>query len=215
VSGDDGDLVWEGEETVVDRREELASVSSWEVGTADGAGEEGVSGEEESLVGKVEADAAFSVAGSVEDGSGETGYGDEFAVVEGVVRVGDDRGGDAEPAGLDVHHLDQRQVVFVVEDGSAGELLESVGSGDVVDVGVGDDDLLDGEVVLCEEGHNAGDVVAWIDDDGFAGGLVTEDGAVALEGADGNDFVDHASILEVEVEGRGHEKCASQLACAF
>ena len=105
--------------------------------------------------------------------------------------------------------------MLVVEDGSAGELLELVSSGDVVDVGVSDDDLLDGEVVFGEEGHDAGDVVAGIDDNGFVGGLVTEDGAVALEGADGNDFVDHASILEVEVEGRGHEKCASQLACAF
>ena len=114
--------------------------------------------------------------------------------------LGDLGGGDAEPAGLDVHHLDQRQVARVVEDGRAGELLEAVGSGDVVDVGVGDEDLLDGEVVLGEEGDDAGDVVAGIDDDGFAGGFVAEDGAVALEGADGEDFVDHGELWALSGE---------------
>ena len=73
--------------------------------------------------------------------------GDELSVVEGVVGLGDGGGGDAEPAGLNVHHFHQGQVVLVVEDGGAGELLEAVGAGDVIDVGVGDDDLLDGEGV--------------------------------------------------------------------
>ena len=75
--------------------------------------------------------------------------------------------------------------------GAPVSLLEAVGSGDVVDVGVGDEDLLDGEVVLGEEGEDVGDVVAGIDDDGFAGGLVAEDGAVALEGTNGDCFKDH------------------------
>ena len=104
--------------------EELAGVAAGEVGAADGAGEEGVSGEEEGLVGEVEADAAFGVAGGVEDGAGDAGDGDEFAVCEGVVGWVDLGGGDAEPAGLDVHHRDQGQVELVVEDGGAGELLE-------------------------------------------------------------------------------------------
>ncbi len=180
----------------MDRRQKFAGVASGEVGTSDGAGEEGISCEEEGLVGKVETDAAFGVAGGVEDGADDARDCDELAVVEGVVRSVNGGGGHAEPAGLDIHHFDQRQVVLVVEDGGAGELLEAMGSSDVVDVGVGDDDLLDGEIVSGEQGHDAGDVVAGIDDDGFAGGLVTEDGTVALEGADRDDFVDHLSILE-------------------
>jgi len=94
---------------------------------------------------------------------------------------------------LNGHHFDLGEVVLVVEDRRAGDLLEAMGSGDVVDVGVGDDDLFDGERVFGEESEDAGDVVAGVDDDGFAGGLVAEDGAVALEGADGEDFVDHGS----------------------
>jgi hypothetical protein len=101
---------------------------------------------------------------------------------------------------LNVHHFDQGQVVLVVEDGGAGELFEAVGAADVVDVGVGDNDLLDSEVVFGEEGEDARDVVSWIYDDGFAGGLVTEDGAVALEGADGDGFEDHG-FLRVTANG--------------
>ena len=49
-------------------------------------------------------------------------------------------------------------------------------------------------LMFGEEGDDAGDVVAGIDDDGFVGGLVAEDGAVALEGTDGEDFVNHGSF---------------------
>ncbi len=143
------------------------------------------------MVGKVEAAAALGVAGGVEDCSCESGYGDGAAVTKVVVGGGDFGGGDAQPAGLDVHHLDEGEVELVVEDGGSGELLEAVGSGDVVDVGVGDDDLLDGEVMAIEDGLDAGDVVTGVDDDGFAGGFVAKDRAVALEEAYGEDFVDH------------------------
>ncbi len=103
---------------------------------------------------------------------------------------------NAEPSSLNVHHLYQGKVVLVVEDGRSGELLEALGSGDVIDVSVGDDDLLDGELVLIEDADDAGDVVAGIDHDGFAGDLVAEDGAVALERADDEDFVDHGLRLK-------------------
>jgi len=207
VTGNDYGVVGEGEEALVNRAKKLVGLASGEVGAAYGSGEEGVSGQEEMLVREVEADGAFSVTGSVEDGAGEalsallgTGPdGDELAVVEGVIGVGDGGGGDAEPGGLNVHHFDLGEVVFVIEDGGAGDLLEAVGSGDMVDVGVGDDDLLDGEPVFGEEGEDAGDVVAGVDDDGFAGGLVAEDGAVALEGTDGEGFEDHDVFRVMEL----------------
>jgi len=85
VPRDDGDLVGQGEKTIVDRSKELADVAAREVGAAYTAGEEGVSGEEEGLCGEVETDAAFGVARGVEDGAGEASDGDEFAVLEGVI----------------------------------------------------------------------------------------------------------------------------------
>jgi hypothetical protein len=44
---------------------------------------------------------------------------------------------------------------------------------------------------LSRTAEDAGDVVAGVDDDGLAGGLVAEDGAVAAEWADDEDLVDH------------------------
>src|ERR1700733_11931843 len=121
----------------------------------------------------------------MDDGAGEAGDGDELAILEGVVRGGDGGGGDAEPASLNIHHFDQREIVLVVEDGGAGELLEAMGPGDVVYVGVGDDDLFDGESVGGEEGHDARNVIAWVNYDGFVGVFVSKDGAVALQRTDG------------------------------
>ena len=69
-----------------------------------------------------------------------------------------------------------------------------MGSGNVVDVGVGDDDLFDGEAVGGEDGHNAGDVIAGVDDDGFVGVLVAQDGTVALQRTDWEDLVDHRDL---------------------
>jgi hypothetical protein len=191
VTGDDGDLVGEGKEALVDRVQELMSVAAGQVCAADRAGEEGISCEQEGLGGEIEAHAAFGVAGSVEDGAVEAGDGDEFAVLESVVGSRDGGGWDAEPAGLNVHHFDQGEILLVVEDGGAGELLEAMGSGDVVDVGVGDDDHFDGEAMPGDDGHDAGDVIARVDDDGFVGVLVAQNGAVALQRTDREDLVDH------------------------
>jgi len=150
------------------------------------------------LGGEMQADAALGVAGGKEDVAGE-GWrsvangsdGDDAALFEGVVGRVDFGGGHAEPAGLHIHHLHQGKIAGVVEDGRAGEFLEAGGAGDVVDVSVGDEDLLDGEAVALKQGHDARNVVARVDDDSLAGGFVTEDGAVALQHADGEDFVDH------------------------
>ena len=53
----------------MDGVEELLGVASGEVGAAYGAGEQGVSGDEEGLVGEVEAAAALGVAGGMDDGA--------------------------------------------------------------------------------------------------------------------------------------------------
>jgi hypothetical protein len=193
VPRDDGGIVREGKKTVVDGGNELAGVASGKVGAAYGASEEGVAGKEEGLLGEVEADAALGVAGSMEDGTGEAGDGDDLVVIEGVIGVGDFRGRDAEPCGLDIHHFDQGKVELVIENGCSGELLEALCTGNMVDVGVGDDDLLDGEGVPLECGDDAGDVVARVDDDGLMGGFVAEDGAVAAEWAYDEDFMDHGN----------------------
>ena len=66
-------------------------------------------------------------------------------------------------------------------------------SAHVIDVSMSDDDLLHLQVVLMNEGENILDVVAGIDHHGIAGSLVPNHGAVALQRADGKDFVNHGT----------------------
>ncbi len=131
------------------------------------------------------------MARSVQDGSAQPRDGEGLTVGEGSVRRRDLRRGDSEPGSLNVHHLYQGKVVLVVEDGGAGEALEVLGPRNVVDVGVGDNDVLHGESVSLEDGLDGWNVVAGIDDDSLARGFVAKDGAVALEQADGKYLVNH------------------------
>jgi hypothetical protein len=96
---------------------------------------------------------------------------------------------------LFIQHFQQGVVVLVEQDRGAGGGAELHGSANVVDVGVGDDDLLDLKLVLSEERDHVVDVVAGVNDHGFVSGLVADDGAVALQRADGENFVDHGDIV--------------------
>ena len=89
----------------------------------------------------------------------------------------------------------------------------------MVDVGVGDENLLELEAELGEAALDAGDLVAGIDDDGLAGLFVAEDGAVAGERADGEGFEDHGFYCKarssscVPRSGLRREKTAGLVAC--
>lgn len=175
----------------MDGLDELPGIASGEIGATNGTGKKCISGEDQGLLRKIEADAALGMTGSMQNGAAQPGDGYGLAVFEAGVGWGDFGRGNAEPSGLYVHHLYQGQVVLVVEDGRAGEALEPLGSCDVVDVGMGHNDLLDGELKLFKGIHNTGDVVARINHNGFMGGFIAENGAIALEWADDEDFVDH------------------------
>src|SRR5436305_6997786 len=82
----------------------------------------------------------------------------------------------------------------------------------MVDVGVGNNDCLDAQAVLFEDALDAADFVPGIDDDGLARLLVAEDGAVALQHADGHDLVDHKSIVAVVRFFFGEKGCPGSAA---
>src|SRR5882724_6659495 len=67
----------------------------------------------------------------------------------------------------------------------------------MVDVGVRDDDLLHLQIMLADDGGNVFNVVAGIDDHRFARGLVPNDGAIALQRAHWQNFVNHAVQFSV------------------
>ena len=86
----------------------------------------------------------------------------------------------------------------VVEDGRSGECFQAGCSGDVVDMRVGDEDLRNAQIVPLEDGEDAGDVVAGVNDDGLAGALISQNGAIALQQTDGQDLMDH---MRFKVQG--------------
>ena len=195
VTGEDPGFVGQGEQAGGDGVDDLRVVAAGEVGAAYAAGKEGVAGDEQVEWGEVEADGALGVAGGVEDLGGIAVEADDEAVGERFVGGRGFRRGNAQPAGLRLHHFEQGKVVFVEEDGGAGETLKAERTTHVVDVGVGDEDLLELEAEFGQSAVNASDFVAGIDDDGFTHFFVTEQGAVALQRADGKGLQDHSSIL--------------------
>ena len=66
---------------------------------------------------------------------------------------------------------------------------------DMIDVGVGNKDLLESKGEGGEAAMDAGDLVSGIDDDGFAGFLVGQNCAVALQRADREGLKDHGFIV--------------------
>ncbi len=190
VAWEDFGLFWQNQQASFDRVDDLTTVAAGQVGAAYAAGEQGIACDEQIEWSEVQADAALGVAGGVND-LGWIGVQADFeAVLEAGVGGLGFRGVDAYPTGLNFHHLQERDVVFIEEDGCSGEAFELECSADVVDVGVGDQDLFELEVLAGQAAMDAGDVVAGIDDDGFAGCRVAQDGAVALEWAYGEGFDD-------------------------
>jgi len=70
VAGDYEGFVGEGEEFVVEGMDDFFEGAAGQVGAADAAGEEGVSGDEFFLGGKIKTDAALGVSGGEEDVGG-------------------------------------------------------------------------------------------------------------------------------------------------
>jgi hypothetical protein len=191
VAGDYYGFVGEGEECFVDGTEDFFMRAAGEIGAAYRSREEGVAGDQLFFCGEVEADAAFGVARGVEDLGGEGAGCHRLSGGDAAIDFYLPGRSYADPGGLRVEHLQKIVIVLVEQDGCAGGGAEFHGSADVVDVGVGDDDLLDLEIVLADYAEHIFDFVAGVDDHGFVSGFVADDGAVALQEADGEDFVDH------------------------
>jgi hypothetical protein len=200
VARDDFGAVGEGEQARLDGVEDLVVVAAGQVGPSNAAGKEGIAGEDHFQGFEVKADGALGVAGRVNDLGGVVFEAYAAAIGEGFVGRGSFRSGNADPCGLFGHDLEKGKIVFVEEDGSAGEGFELEGSADVVDVGVGDENLLQGQAVGFKALVNAGDLVAGVDDDSFASFFVAEKSAIALQRADRKGLEDHGFIVEPLME---------------
>jgi hypothetical protein len=203
VAGDDGHGIRQGEKPFADGAEDFSSVTARQVGATDGAGEEGVSGDQELLGREVEANAALGVPGGVDYLAGDIRQADFDAIVGARVGWGYLRRLNAEPSGLHLHHGELGQVVLVDKNRCAGDALEAYSCAHVVDVAVRDDDLFESELVGGQAGEDFGEVFAGVDDDGVARGLIAEDGAVAAKNPDREGFKNHGASLGMGLESIG------------
>jgi hypothetical protein len=99
--------------------------------------------------------------------------------------------GDADPFSLLFHEFKERDVVLVEKNRSAGLLGEQFGTGDMVEVGMGDNNLPQFETACTKEAENLDEVATGIDDGGVVSLYVIEDGAIALEWANWKGFALH------------------------
>src|SRR5512146_2504036 len=91
------------------------------------------------------------------------------------------RGVDAEPCRLRSDQVEERQVILVQVDGRAGKTLEPERCTDVVDVGVGNQDLLERKTLFSKPLVDAADIVTGVDHDGLARLLIAQNCAVTLQ----------------------------------
>src|ERR1019366_4284715 len=109
------------------------------------------------------------------------------------------RSAPPEPAGLHVEHVLEFAVLQVHIYRGAGGQFELLRAADVIDVGVRDYDGGDREAVPGQHFQDAADLVAGIDHHGPVRGFVAENGAVALQHADGKNLVDHRGAHKVPI----------------
>jgi hypothetical protein len=210
VAGVDDGVIGELEEFGLNGIHNFIQRAAPEIGAADAAGEERVSREElrlgelnwAGIFGEIEADAAGRVAGSVNDIGLEATPTEGVPFLEEMIDVDEFGGLDTKKIGLDVHGVIEREIVVVHHDGRAGVLMELGEAANVINVGVGTDDDFDGELVAAEKTEDALNLIAGVDDDGFAGFGIADDQTIALEHADRQLDVDH-----VRVGGVGETQC--------
>jgi hypothetical protein len=191
---DDG-IIGQGEDAVAQGSHDFLKRASGEIGAADASREQGVAGDQQFFRRKIETDAAFCMAGSVENVRRQAARPQRFAISDTRFDCNFARRGDADPRCLNVEHFQQCIIVLIEQDWGASLRAQPHRSAYVIDVGVGDDDLLHIKLVLADDGENILNIVAWIDDHGFVRDLVADDGAVTLQRADGKDLMDHELIF--------------------
>jgi hypothetical protein len=145
-------------------------------------------------------DAALGVSRRVQYLGRQIGKAEGQAIVGTGIRGRDFRRGNTKPTSLHLHHAQQVQIPLVEKHRCPGRFLQQSRSAYVIDMGMSNDNLAQGQAVFLKPGENLGNVVSGVDDHGFAGNFVAQDGAVAAQWTYGKAFKDHSSILGLDLE---------------
>ena len=181
-------LVGKTEQHLTDRPQERRQAAARQVRAANRPGKQRVTDEKRppgvAVATDGEADAAWTVAWRVVDPrrifAERPGALTVIELVDRRLRV------DLEPERLSLLHdrLVQEVVVAVQHDRRAERFLRPADAGDVIEVGVRQQDVANREPVVSDRLEEQFDVVARVDDDAFPGVLAAQYEAVLLEGRD-------------------------------
>ena len=180
-----------------DRGENARSIAAGQIGAADGIAKESVAGDQLLFLRNPEAQATLRVAGSEQYLEIYAAELKDRAVRGEDVNLHLRRGGDAEPAGLEVEHVELGAIAFVHIDRRASQRAQLRRSGHVIDVAVSNDDGLRLELMAVEDGRDLGNIVSGIDNNRLMRFLVAENRAIAVQRADREYNMQHGGIYMV------------------
>ena len=195
MSGHDDGLVRQRQHGAVQRLHDLFVRATRQVGAANRSREQRISRDQLLLGREIQADAALGVTRRMQNFRNQATRADLVARAEAGVDHDLFRRAHADPSGLHGQHLQQGIIVLVQQNRRAGQPLQLGRSTHVINVRVGDDDLLHRQPVALHDRHHIFDVIAGIDDHGFFRLLIADHRAIALQRADREDLVDHGSKL--------------------
>jgi hypothetical protein len=195
VSGNDDSFVGQSQNTVVKGVQDFLVGSSRKIGASDAPGKQSIARDQFVFSREVEADAALRVPGCVQDLGCERTSFHGVGVAKVLIDLDLTGRGHSNPGRLQVEHLQERIVVLIQKNRRTRGGAQLHRSTNVIDVRVGDYDLLDLQIVLPDQCDNLLDVVPRIDDDGFASRFIADHGAIASQRADRQNLVDHKDIL--------------------
>jgi len=192
VSWNEAHCVAQGEETPLDRVDQLAMVSARKIRASDRAAKEDVADLGELRLGVDEDDMAWRVPGAVDHV--EPAFSDlqclaVFQPAAGHEGLG---WGKAEQFALAGYGLEQEGVLGVrADDGGPDPLGDDGGGADMIEMPVGQQDLLGLQIQRADSVQDAVGLATWVDDGGAPRLFAPEQGAVLLKGSDGEDAEFH------------------------
>lgn len=201
VARQDPGVVGKRQEPGLDGLDDLAWVAAGQIGAADAARKQSISGNDHLERLEMKTNRTLGVTRRVQHFGGVAIETDTQPIGEAYVGSGHIGCWNADPRRLLLHHFEKREIILVEKDGSAGEMLQLECAADMIDVAVRDQDLLELQAKVGEAAVNPADFIAGIDNDGFGGILVAEQGAIALQGADGERLENHEDILAIPEHG--------------
>ena len=197
MAGKDDGVVGKLQQVRFDRGENTRSIAAGEIGAADGITKQSVAGDQFLFLRNPEAETTLRVAWSEQHLEIYAAKLEDRAVRSQDIDFHLGRGGNAEPAGLEVEHVELGAIAFVHIDRRARQRAQLRRPGHVIDVAVSNDDGLRLELMAVENGRDLGNIVAGIDNNRFMRFLVAEDRAITVQGADREYNMQHGGISMV------------------